>query len=320
MNILKKTLSNFIALSLTVCGVFPVDCLSADSTYPDGYTPVMYFTCEGGSYTLSDGTVCIKKSEMTEDGYTLRISSYIEDDTNTCSAVRARMFSSDKDFITLTNPVDPNNPLVPFAYAQKDESGELTECKYDIYITEKPAIGMLMFNCRNFSLTSGAHIMEIYGETSDSYPLTSFDAVFSADTPGGAYEIFYGYNPDVNDQQTDITRIIDGDLHTGIPERESLNVRVVDDTDGKYALGDSTGDGYVDASDASYILSVYSEFSTGKEPVLLNEERYAMDINSDNMIDASDASSVLGYYAYLSTGGTVTMEEYMSDESAGENI
>lgn len=124
----------------------------------------------------------------------------------------------------------------------------------------------------------------------------------------------------MNDQQTDVTRVIDGASHTGVPERKSLNIRVVDDTDGKYVLGDSTGDGYVNASDASYILSVYAEFSTGREHVLLNEERYAMDIDGDNMIDASDASSVLGYYAYLSTGGTGTMEEYMSGGSAGENI
>ena len=62
--------------------------------------------------------------------------------------------------------------------------------------------------------------------------------------------------------------------------------------------GDVNFDGLTDASDASYILSVYALFSTAKyKPV-----GYSIcDYNNDGSVDASDASDVLAEYAEMST-------------------
>ena len=82
------------------------------------------------------------------------------------------------------------------------------------------------------------------------------------------------------------------------------------DIPGDILLGDVTGDGLVDATDASSILQEYAALSTGNPSGYTELQRKAGDVNFDDMIDASDASNILQYYAYLSTGGTGTLEEY----------
>ena len=82
------------------------------------------------------------------------------------------------------------------------------------------------------------------------------------------------------------------------------------DIPGYILLGDVTGDGLVDATDASSILQEYAALSTGNPSGYTELQRKAGDVNFDDMIDASDASNILQYYAYLSTGGTGTLEEY----------
>jgi len=61
--------------------------------------------------------------------------------------------------------------------------------------------------------------------------------------------------------------------------------------------GDVNCDGFIDASDASYILQAYSALSAGKTMYL---NKSLADWNDDEIIDASDASAVLAKYAEIS--------------------
>ena len=80
-----------------------------------------------------------------------------------------------------------------------------------------------------------------------------------------------------------------------------------------YDFGDTTGDGKVDAKDASRVLEIYSIYSTGGTPEGMTEEfTAAADVNSDGKVDAKDASEILSYYSYLSTGGDKGFRDYLA--------
>lgn len=82
-----------------------------------------------------------------------------------------------------------------------------------------------------------------------------------------------------------------------------------------YTLGDVDGNGTIDATDASLILSAYANVSTGRDSGLTDKQASAADANSDGTVDATDASCVLGYYAYVSTGGTDSFEDFLNGSS-----
>ena len=75
------------------------------------------------------------------------------------------------------------------------------------------------------------------------------------------------------------------------------------------SIGDLNSDGVVDSSDASEILMIYAQVSTGGGDVP-EETKAVADINGDGLVDSSDASLILEYYAYVSTGGGDSAEEY----------
>lgn len=77
------------------------------------------------------------------------------------------------------------------------------------------------------------------------------------------------------------------------------------------SFGDPTGDGKIDAKDASFVLVEYAKLSTGGESELSDAEKSAADVNKDGKTDSKDASSILIYYAYVSTGGTDSIESYL---------
>lgn len=80
------------------------------------------------------------------------------------------------------------------------------------------------------------------------------------------------------------------------------------------SFGDPTGDGKIDANDASFVLVEYAKVSTGGESALTPEETAAADVNKDGKVDAKDASAILAYYSYLSTGGTDTLEAFLKPQ------
>lgn len=78
------------------------------------------------------------------------------------------------------------------------------------------------------------------------------------------------------------------------------------------ALGDFTGDGKIDAVDASNILAKYASISTGGT-VPTEQDQAVCDVNGDKKIDAVDASKVLAFYAYLSGGGDMSFTDYLKE-------
>ncbi|MDE6781975.1 MAG: SH3 domain-containing protein, partial [Ruminococcus sp.] len=80
-----------------------------------------------------------------------------------------------------------------------------------------------------------------------------------------------------------------------------------------YQLGDVNSDGFIDAVDASMILTEYSLLSTNEQGTFSSRQKLAADVNNDDMIDAVDASMVLIYYSELSTGGNPSWDSINDD-------
>ena len=76
-------------------------------------------------------------------------------------------------------------------------------------------------------------------------------------------------------------------------------------------LGDVNSDGYINAVDASSVLSYYANISTNKVGGYDALQKLNADVNHDRLINAIDASNILAYYAYAST----TKEDLMSLET-----
>lgn len=68
-----------------------------------------------------------------------------------------------------------------------------------------------------------------------------------------------------------------------------------------YMLGDVNGDKYINAVDASTVLTYYAQISTNQKGDLDDKQKLAADVNHDGSINAVDASCILSYYAYVST-------------------
>ena len=68
-------------------------------------------------------------------------------------------------------------------------------------------------------------------------------------------------------------------------------------------FGDADRNGYVDASDASYVLNIYSHLQTGGNRNFDENDMLVYDINGNNSIDASVASTILSHYADVQSGG-----------------
>jgi len=124
--------------------------------------------------------------------------------------------------------------------------------------------------------------------TGTSEPTTPTETTTAPDEPGGPEQSTTG--PDEPGDPTHSTEPAEGD----------------------YLLGDVTRDGIVDSSDASELLSLYAQMSTGGEPISEDTLKIA-DVNFDGMADSSDASLILEYYAYISTGGDKKSNDYFHD-------
>lgn len=83
--------------------------------------------------------------------------------------------------------------------------------------------------------------------------------------------------------------------------------------DTPYSFGDITGDGVIDATDASLILTSYAESSIDEDDGMTDEQRIFADVNKDYYVDATDASAVLTYYARTSIGYKKTFNEYLNE-------
>lgn len=101
---------------------------------------------------------------------------------------------------------------------------------------------------------------------------------------------------------SEISRIIAGHKAAYIPSVPALPVTV----------GDTNGDSITDANDASEILSLYAQLSTGNGTVS-EEAKTAGDVNGDGLLDSADASLILEYYALASTSADITAEAFFRE-------
>ena len=83
------------------------------------------------------------------------------------------------------------------------------------------------------------------------------------------------------------------------------------ESDKTVSYGDPSGDGKIDAKDASFVLIEYSKLATGAESKLSDEEKAAADVNKDGKTDAKDASLILAFYGHISTGGKDSFEDFV---------
>ncbi len=70
--------------------------------------------------------------------------------------------------------------------------------------------------------------------------------------------------------------------------------------------GDINGDGFIDAVDATLILTEYVALSTNGLSTFSDLQKISADINKDGFTDACDSTLILSFYAYLSTNGMET--------------
>jgi len=83
-----------------------------------------------------------------------------------------------------------------------------------------------------------------------------------------------------------------------------------------YSIGDTDGNGTVDATDASMILLAASQLGAGAACTLNTDQLTAADVNNDSAVDASDAALVLTYAAASGSGTfTGTPEEYFQQHT-----
>ena len=83
--------------------------------------------------------------------------------------------------------------------------------------------------------------------------------------------------------------------------------------DKDYSLGDVNGDNYIDAVDASMVLSEYAKVSSNLNGSFNDKQKKAANVDNNSYIDAVDASKILSYYAYVSSGNgqKVTLSEFI---------
>lgn len=82
---------------------------------------------------------------------------------------------------------------------------------------------------------------------------------------------------------------------------QELDLSLEDEND-SFLLGDVNNDGQINASDSSFVLSMYSQLSAGYKNEFTEAQMKAADVNGDGFVNASDSSSILNYYSMLSIG------------------
>ena len=109
-----------------------------------------------------------------------------------------------------------------------------------------------------------------------------------------------------------IKRILTGVLAGAfLTTMTAFTAAAASETDGA-KLGDPTGDGKINAVDASNILSLYADVSVG-EAEFTEAIMSICDVNKDGSINAMDASLVLSYYAAVETDETdQELEDFIS--------
>ncbi|MBR6385613.1 MAG: hypothetical protein IKS03_05800 [Ruminococcus sp.] len=301
-----------LAMPLAMLSSFPVT-----SAYASDSEHELYLSAEGAEDTETGKIFCLERSMLDDGDYTLKVNIFFRDDVLNAWYVSPKVKCADSN-IKLINLVDPKDPLIEFAYAEKDENGELTYGINSTIASGSEKYNTVNFTCMNANIMKRSAMLP-YGEFTDSYPLTFFDAVINKDIPTGEYEIYFlrEAEDDPDQRVTEVSLMIGGGP-------EACDVTLTDMKILVGTLGDIDDNGTIDSIDASAILKEYSLTSTQKEPTFSNVQKKFADTDGNGTVDSSDASLVLKYYAYTSTNGKISMPEYIKtlenkNEQSGEN-
>lgn len=294
---MKKIISVMSAAVIAALSAVSLCCSAAE----DENKPFMYMKMkENENFSEdSDGTFVIKREALKND---VEISAdiYIQDETLTAWNVspKWKCASPFLKLVSADNPIPKDDsPLLPFAYAAADENGELKVGRsVGTLLSINSQYNVISFTCSRQAFGDYDPLVP-YGEKSDDYPLISYNAVFDKNIPAGEYEIYFLTKAeDFSDQQfTNVAMRLPGNP-IYVPDIQGLRFRVEG-----YNLGDVNNDGFIDADDASTVLTEYSNVSTGKGSSFSEDQKQAGDVVSDGLVDADDASAILSYYSYLST-------------------
>lgn len=287
---MKKLLTKLTAVALLTA-------TASSLTANADYIPTVYF---------SEETITVTREQLME-GLTITADVFIDDQSKSCWSVDPKWKSS-SEFISLANIVDPQNPCIPYAYAE-EKDGVIQKVKYTTSAGKSNQYNTMYFSCDSRSGLSVSSKLVPYGENTSDYPLTSFDMVFDRNTPYGEYQVYFlteaEDEPDQQYSKVYMKSDDGGNLPAVVPETRDIRIIVTGAN-----KGDVNNDGKIDATDAAEILADYSLTSTGNDSSFDENQFYAADVNDDGIADSNDASIILGYYSYVSTGGDMTITEF----------
>lgn len=292
---MKKLLSKLTAAAMLAA-------MTSSLTANAEYIPTVYFTPQ--AETDSDGTLVISREQLS-DGLTVTADVFIDDQSKSCWSVDPKWKSS-SEFIRLGNIIDPQNPCIPYAYAE-EKDGVLQKVKHSVKVGGNKDYNTLFFTC-DFG-TSFSSKLTPYGENTNDYPLTSFDMVFNRNIPYGEYDVYFltAHEDDPDQPYSNVYMKLPegGNSPAIIPNVQNLHIKITGAN-----KGDVNNDGKIDATDAAAILADYSLTSTGNNSGLDENQFFAADVDENSTADSNDASVILAYYSYTSTGGEMSISEF----------
>ncbi len=293
---MKKLLAELTAVAMLTAMASSVTANAED------YIPTVYFTPH--AETDSDGTITVTREQLMQ-GLTITADVFIDDQSKSCWSVDPKWKSS-SEFIRLGNIINPQDPCIPYAYAE-EKDGVLQSIKHRVAVGGNEKYNSLFFTC-DFG-TAFSSKLTPYGENTNDYPLTSFDMVFDKNTPYGDYEVYFltSHEDDPDQPYSNVYMKLEsgGNSPAIIPNVKNMYIKVTGAN-----KGDVNNDGKIDATDATEILADYSLTSTGNDSSLDENQFFAADVDENSTADSNDASVILAYYSYISTGGEMSISEF----------
>lgn len=292
---MKKMISFISALAVTA-GI--ASATTASGAYDESYRPSLYFKAQENDSVqiLKSGAVYIDTS-VTNGKTAIDAEVFILDELKFAGQIFVKWYC-DSSSVKLTSITDPVTVYGASPYLDFDTPESVP-------LTFKPENNLLGVNYSTFALVP----MELTGERSDQYPLACFTMELDEDIAAGTYDIEY---MDERSSHTSILyRLPEGSDQRYIeffPKEYSEGLRInVSDRE----LGDVNFDGFVDAVDASNVLSAYANISSGKDSGFSEAEAAAADVDGNRLIDAVDASNILAYYASISSDGEPGLNKFI---------
>ena len=281
-NKMKKISALITALLMSATAMLPC---TAYADPDDGYLPIMYLSVEDNEKisVLPDGTVYINKNNLTGDDK-IKVNIYVRDESKSCWVLAPKLKCA-SSYIKFNEDAVENDTT---AYASP----------HDFISSVNKGYNTLNITFKTFLWDSGTKL-EVISENTDDYPIAYFNADIDSEIPAGNYRIYFLTEPE-DDPDQRLTQIYfrydNGDSEAFTPELKDQKIVVSDRN-----LGDVNGDGFIDAVDASAVLSEYALVSTNNPSEMSAEQKCSGNVNVDDVIDATDATAILCYYAYVST-------------------